>query len=134
MADHGVAWTPTLSAVTQPVPADRPEADRRRQQGWLDALRANLPRAVALGVPVLAGTDVTAHGSVAGEVALLVEYGLDPVDAVRSATTTARAFLGAPGIADGAPADFVTYDADPRDDVAVLRQPVAVVRRGVRVR
>lgn len=134
MAERGIAWTPTLSAVTSPPPPDQPERDRARRAGWLDALRANLPRAVALGVPVLAGTDTTAHGSVAGEVALLVEYGLDPVDALRAATTTARAFLGAPGIADGAPADFVTYDADPRDDVGVLRHPVAVVRRGVRVR
>jgi imidazolonepropionase-like amidohydrolase len=133
MAERGIAWTPTLSAITAPPPPDRPEADRRRHAGWLDALRANLPRAVALGVPVLAGTDTVAHGALAGEVALLVEFGLDPVDALRSATTTARAFLGAPGIEDRAPADFVTYGADPRSDVGVLRHPVAVVRRGVRV-
>ncbi len=132
MAARGVAWTPTLSAVTQGRP-DAPERDRRRRADWLDAMRANLPRAVALGVPVLAGTDTAAHGSVAGEVALLVEFGLTPVEAMRAATTTARTFLGAEGLTDGAVADFVTYDADPRDDVRVLREPVAVVRRGVRV-
>lgn len=63
-----------------------------------------------------------------------MEFGLEPVDALRAATTAARAFLGAPGMGDGAPADFVTYDADPRADVTVLRHPAAVVRRGVRVR
>jgi imidazolonepropionase-like amidohydrolase len=77
---------------------------------------------------------MTPHGTVAGEVALLVEFGLGPVDALRAATTAARAFLGAPGLADGAPADLVTYDADPRDDPAVLKTPAAVVRNGVRVR
>lgn len=66
MAERGIAWTPTLSAVTAQSPRERSDADERRHHGWLDAIRANLPRALALGVPVLAGTDTTAHGSVAG--------------------------------------------------------------------
>jgi imidazolonepropionase-like amidohydrolase len=136
MAERGVAWTPTLAAVTTPAPPDHPDRVRseRRRHDWMDAMRALLAPAVARGVPVLAGTDTAAHGSLAREVALLVEFGLEPVDALRSATTTARAFLGAPGIEAGAPADLVTYDADPRDDVTVLATPAAVVRRGVRVR
>ena len=133
MADRGAAWTPTLSAVTAANP-DASAADRRRQADRLDAMRAALPRAVALGVPVLAGTDTAPHGSIAGEVRLLVEFGLSPVDALRAATTTARAFLGVPALTDGAPADLVTYDADPREDPDGLARPVAVVRRGVRVR
>jgi imidazolonepropionase-like amidohydrolase len=131
MAANGTAWTPTLSALTK---TDGDEAASRRRQDAIDRVRATLPHAVALGVPVLAGTDTVAHGSIAAEVALLVEFGLDPVEALRSATTTARTFLGAPGIEDGAPADVVTYDADPREDPEVLRTPAAVVRRGVRVR
>ncbi|HEX8004676.1 MAG TPA: amidohydrolase family protein [Mycobacteriales bacterium] len=134
MAARGAAWTPTLSAATSPPPPDAPAESRRRQTAWLDNLRATLPRAAAHGVRVLAGTDTVPHGSIAGEVALLVEFGLDPVAALRAATTSAREFLGAPGIEDGAPADVVTYDADPRDDPEVLRSPAAVVRRGVRVR
>ena len=133
MAGRGAAWTPTLSAVTQPNP-DATEADRQRKNDWLDTMRATLPRAVALGVPVLAGTDTVAHGALAGEVRLLVEFGLAPLDALRAATTTARAFLGAPGLDDGAPADLVTYDADPREDPEVLARPAAVVLRGTRVR
>lgn len=127
MASRGVAWTPTLSAVTAPRP------DGTRNEDVLDSMRAHLPEAVASGVPVLAGTDTAPHGSVAAEVALLASFGLDPVDAIRAATTTARAFLGAPLLEPGAPADLVTYDADPRSDIGVLASPVAVVRRGVRV-
>ena len=132
LAARGTAWTPTLSAITAPH-EDATAEDRRRRAGWLDNMREQLPRAVALGVPVLAGTDTVAHGSIAGEVRLLTEFGLSPVDALRAATTTARAFLGAPALTDGAPADLVTYDADPREDPAVLAAPVAILRRGRRV-
>lgn len=117
MAERGTAWTPTLSAVTA------------KPNDLADGMRATLPVAMRLGVPVLAGTDTAPHGSIAGEIALLHEFGLDPVDAIRAATTTARSFLG---VAAGA--DLVTYDADPREALDVLRHPVAVVRDGVRIR
>jgi imidazolonepropionase-like amidohydrolase len=117
MAERGTAWTPTLSAVTS------------KPNDLADGMRAMLPVARRLGVPVLAGTDTTPHGSVAGEIALLHEFGLDPVDAIRAATTTAREFLGVP-----AGVDLVTYDADPREDLDVLRHPVAVISNGVRIR
>jgi imidazolonepropionase-like amidohydrolase len=79
-------------------------------------------------VPVLAGTDVV--GSLPREVALLAELGLDPVQALAAASDGARRFLGveAPGC------DVVTYDADPREDPAVLATPAAVVIGGVRIR
>lgn len=89
MADRGTAWTPTLTAVTTPRDGAS-DADRERRGAWLDNMRALLPRAAALGVPVLAGTDTAPHGAIAREVALLVEFGLDPVGALRAATTTAR--------------------------------------------
>jgi imidazolonepropionase-like amidohydrolase len=54
--------------------------------------------------------------------------------ALRAASTAAREFLGRPGLDDGAPADVVTYDADPRDDPAVIGRPAAILRAGVRVR
>jgi hypothetical protein len=43
----------------------------------------------------------------------------------------ARAYLGVPG---GPASDLVTYEADPRDDLAVLARPPAIVRHGIRVR
>ena len=133
MARDGIAWTPTLSAVTTPPAPDAGEESRQRHAAWVENMRAAVPLAQRHGVTVLAGTDTTPHGSIAGEVALLVEYGLDPTAALRAATTAARDFLGAPGIEDGAPADVVTYDADPREDPEVLRTPAAVVLRGRRV-
>jgi imidazolonepropionase-like amidohydrolase len=90
-----------------------------------------IPLAARLGVALLAGTDTV--GTVVDEVRQLVDYGLEPVDALRAASTAARAFLGEPGLDDGAAADLVTFDDDPRDDPGVLARPAAVVLNGRRV-
>jgi imidazolonepropionase-like amidohydrolase len=42
----------------------------------------------------------------------------------------ARSYLGLGGLAEGAPADTVTYDADPRRDLGQLAVSRAVVLRG----
>jgi imidazolonepropionase-like amidohydrolase len=83
--------------------------------------------AVRAGIPVLTGSDVV--GSVPAEIALLVDCGLEPIDALRAATTTAVGFLG-----PDAPPAVVTYEEDPREDPTVLTTPTAVVIGGTRVR
>lgn len=100
----------------------------------VEALRAAVPTAERLGVTVLAGTDMLGHGDLAGEVVALVELGLSPVAALDAAPGAARRYLGLPGLEPGQPAELVTYDADPRDDPAVLADPVAVVHAGRRIR
>jgi imidazolonepropionase-like amidohydrolase len=85
--------------------------------------------AVRLGVSVLTGSDVV--GSVPREIALLVECGLEPVDALRASTETAVRFLGRD--AADAPPSIVTFDEDAREDLAVLTRPAAIVIGGVRV-
>lgn len=89
------------------------------------------------GVPVLVGTDAggtIAHGRLADEAAEMVRAGIPARDVVAAASWRTRTWLGVPGIAEGASADVVVYDADPRTDVAVLAAPRAVVLRGRRVR
>ena len=87
-----------------------------------------LPYAVAQGVPVLAGTDVA--GSMAREVALLAELGLEPAQALSAGSDAARTFLGF----QPAAANIVTYAHDPRDDPSLLDTPTAVVVNGIRIR
>jgi len=60
----------------------------------------------------------------------LHEYGLSPELALAAATTDARRYLGAPDLAEGAPADLVLYDGDPRDDPAALASPALVMVGG----
>jgi len=84
-------------------------------------------------VRVYCGTDAGGslpHGLVAQEVAELVAAGLPAPDALTAASWGARAWLGSPALEEGAPADLVVYPADPREDVAVLAHPTAVVLRG----
>jgi imidazolonepropionase-like amidohydrolase len=131
MARTGAAWTPTLCAVLG-VPASAPEAARRRAADHRQRLPELLPLARRLGVPVLAGTDTA--GPIAREIALLAECGLEPTAALEAATTTSYRFLGEPFDRAGQPATLVTYQDDPREDLAVLSSPVAVVIDGVRVR
>jgi imidazolonepropionase-like amidohydrolase len=128
MADRGTAWTPTVGALLALLDApDMTPQRRRRLQEGRARIAELLPLAVRLGVPVLAGTDVT--GSIPREVALLARMGLEPQDALAAASTWPRRFLGA-----AKTADIVTYQHDPRQDPDQLARPAAVVAGGVRLR
>jgi imidazolonepropionase-like amidohydrolase len=84
-------------------------------------------------VPVFAGTDAgggIAHGVIADEVRALHQAGLPAEAALASASWAARAWLGLPCIEEGAPADVVVYDTDPRTDLEALRRPQRMLLRG----
>ncbi len=86
--------------------------------------------AVEAGVTVLAGTDSRPNGRVADEVRALAAAGVPAHQALGAASWTARAYLGLAGLTEGAPADAVVYDRDPRTDLAQLDAPRAVILRG----
>jgi imidazolonepropionase-like amidohydrolase len=131
MAGTGAAWTPTLCAVLG-LSATAAEAARQRAESYRERLRDLLPLAHQLGVPLLTGTD--AAGSVVREIGLLAEHGLEPVAALRAATTAGYQFLGERYDEAGQLVTLVTYDADPREDLAALAAPAAVIIDGARVR
>lgn len=131
MSARGVAWTPTLIALNRPISPETAPDRRRFIEEARERVRALLPRAVERGVRVLAGTD--ALGTIVDEVRWLIEYGLEPRDALRAASSSGREFLGLAALEDGAPGDVTTYDADPRDDPVVLARPVAILRAGARI-
>jgi len=131
MAQAGVAWTPTLCAVLA-VPGTAPEPARRRVAEYRERLGELLPAARRLGVTVLAGTDTA--GTIVREITLLAEHGLAPAAALEAATTAGYRFLGEPFGQPGRPATLVTYQDDPREDLAVLSSPRAVLIDGIRVR
>ncbi len=88
------------------------------------------------GVRLLVGTDAGGtieHGRIAAETAELARAGVPDADVVGAASWRTREYLGVPGLEEGASADLVVYDADPRRDVRVLADPRAVVLRGQRV-
>jgi imidazolonepropionase-like amidohydrolase len=91
------------------------------------------------GVHLLAGTDTPAPEVVPGfalheELALLVEAGLTPMQALLAATSSAARFLGKEKdsgmIAAGKYADLVLLDADPLENIRNTRKIRAVVVQG----
>ncbi len=127
MASRGTAWTPTLCAsLGQLDNPDLPPESRRKLEEARERLTELLPLAVRLGVPVLAGTDVV--GSIPREVALLVQIGLEPAEALAAASTWPREYFAA-----AAASDIVTYHNDPRADPAELTRPAAVIVGGTRL-
>ena len=95
--------------------------------------RETLLNAREAGVRLFVGSDgggVARHGELAGEMEAMVDLGIPAAEVVAAASWEAREWLGFDGLTEGASADFVVYDADPREDLSVLRRPVRVVLRG----
>ena len=132
MAAQGTALTPTYTPWAGQLDQIRGLGSPAREW-FLDGYARLGPLTVAAydaGVTVLAGTDFRPHGTVAAEVRHLAAGGLPPQAALGAACWTARAFLGLPGLTDGAPADFVVYERDPLTDLDVLDHPDHVVLNG----
>ncbi|MFF4502051.1 amidohydrolase family protein [Streptomyces sp. NPDC001401] len=135
MAAHGTVYVPTLTTFARSAP--RRTRDTPRERLWHaghEIMVRRVREAHDAGVTVLAGTDSAPFGNVATEVGHLIAAGLPAEAAVGAASWTARAFLGLPGLTEGALADITVYDADPRREPAVLRHPRRIVLRGLVVR
>lgn len=88
------------------------------------------------GISVYVGTDAGGtlpHGLVRSEIAALAGAGVPLSYVVAQASWAAREWLGLPGLTEGAPADLIVYDHDPRRDLAVLFAPRHTVLRGMLV-
>jgi imidazolonepropionase-like amidohydrolase len=93
----------------------------------------------AAGVPILAGTDTTAPfvfpgSSLHEELALLVQAGLKPMQALEAATKLPAEFLGKQQtqgtIEQDKTADLLLLDANPLDDIHNTQKIRAVILRG----
>lgn len=133
MAAQGTALVPTLNAFAASAFRVRAwDPGPRRDSylaGWA-ALPSTARAAYEAGVTVLAGTDTHPCGTVAEEVERLISAGLPRAAAVGAASWTARAWLGLPGLTDGAPADLVIFDEDPVAHPDVLHHPRRIILRG----
>jgi imidazolonepropionase-like amidohydrolase len=140
LAERGIPVTPTLLQIGE-FETFAAQADGRypRFAARMRELHANRYAQVRAlheaGVPLLVGTDaggLREHGMIAAECAELVAAGVPAADVVAAASWRARHFLGLGQLVEGSSADLVVYPADPREDVAVLAHPSAIVLRGRR--
>jgi imidazolonepropionase-like amidohydrolase len=138
MAARGTAVVPTLVNVEN-FPGFA-TAGEQKFPSYASTMRrlyatsgAVVRAAYEAGVPVFAGTDAGGgidHGLIADEVRALHAAGLPAEAALAAASWSAREWLGLPGIEEGAPADLVVYDTDPRKDLDSLQRPQRTVLRG----
>jgi imidazolonepropionase-like amidohydrolase len=138
MVERDIAWVPTLFPG-----AGRVAAEFSMSIGipletveWIrtifDRQSEMVGRAARAGVRILAGTDAGQgpHGMIVEQVRLLIKAGLSVEQALGAASWDARAFLGFPGLTEGAPADLVIYDKDPREWVDALERPALIMLDG----
>ena len=144
MKKHGTWYVPTISAgrfVAEKAKIDgfypavvRPKAAR------IGALiQATFGRAWKAGVKIGFGTDagVSLHGDNADEFLFMVEAGMPPAEALRTATVNAAQVLGVDDIGQLAPgfrADVVAMPGDPLADIRAVKQVDFVMKDGVVVR
>ncbi len=101
-----------------------------------EAYAERVARAHRAGVRLAFGTDAgaTPHGRGAEQFALMVDAGISPADAIRSATVVAAELLGvgeqAGSIAVGKWADLIAIRGDPLEDVSVLTEVRFVMKGG----
>jgi imidazolonepropionase-like amidohydrolase len=109
--------------------------DKERQIG--KAQRENFQRAARAGVKIAFGTDagVYPHGLNARQFRFMVRYGLTPMQAIQSATTSAADLLGwsdrVGSVVPGRYADLVAVDGDPLADITLLEHVNFVMKGGV---
>lgn len=136
MKEKGIALCPTIAA-TESISGYRgwkkgidpdPAGVKRKHYIFTEALKA--------GVTIVMGGDVGVfpHGDNAREMILMAEYGMKPIDVLRSATSVnAEVFrlnhLG--NIRSGYLADLVAVEGNPADDIKAVKQVKLVMKDGV---
>jgi len=96
-------------------------------------------RAFRSRIKIAFGTDAGCfpHGQNAKEFAVLVEWGMRPLDAIRAATLSAADLLGVPDrgvIAPGKLADIIAVPGNPLEDATRLQQVCFVMKGGTVVK
>ncbi|MBW3565466.1 MAG: amidohydrolase family protein [Acidobacteria bacterium] len=135
MKERRVFLVPTTYLVDALELDALPPLLRRKAEFVLPEARKRLREAIAAEVPIAFGTDsaVYPHGDNAKELGVLVDLGMTPAQALRTATLNAAELLGVDDratIAPGKLADMIAVDGDPLRDVSVLEDVDWVMKGG----
>jgi imidazolonepropionase-like amidohydrolase len=136
MAERGVALCPTLAAGDATAQYAGWKKGVDPEPARFASKRASFKAALAAGVTICNGSDVGvfSHGDNARELELLVDYGMSPLDVLRSATSvTARALqlenrIGQ--IKAGLLADLIAVEGDPTQSIGAVRAVRMVMKGG----
>jgi imidazolonepropionase-like amidohydrolase len=107
-----------------------------KEKGIGKLQRQNFRHAYLSGTKMAFGTDggVYPHGDNARQFAIMVEYGMKPLEAIQAATVNAADLVGWAGkagvVAPGSYADLIAVNGDPLEDVKVLERVRFVMKGG----
>lgn len=144
MLSRGVVFVPTLAAPYQIVQAGEqagmPDYVLEKSRRVMDAHRKSFEWAVSAGVTIAAGNDggtpFNPSDDLVTEIRLMVEYGMNPLAALRAATLGSAKALGLSAqtgtIQEGKWADCLILDqnVDPIEDVQALSKVWKVIKQG----
>lgn len=133
MARRGVYWVPTLTVGLYVAPG--------RGGNWqkmADLQRENFAKAMKKGVKIALGTDAGGFDwkkvNQAKEFEYYVQYGMTPMQAIRTGTSVAAELLGwsenAGTVEAGKWADLVAVSGDPLKDITELQKVKFVMKGG----
>jgi imidazolonepropionase-like amidohydrolase len=142
MKQHGTWYVATIHAgrfvaAQAEVPGYFPDIVRPKAAAIGPLIQATFARAHKAGVKIAFGTDcgVGPHGDNARELGFMVEGGMTPMNAIRSATSSAAELLGVQDrlgtVEPGKLADLIAVDGDPLADIDVMRDVRFVMKEGV---
>ncbi|WP_308911241.1 Xaa-Pro dipeptidase [Pseudokordiimonas caeni] len=123
---------------TQATGAERgvPEENMRKDREVAQAQRDNFAKAVKAGVNMVYGTDtgVYPHSQAARQFAVMVQYGMTPLQAIQAATINSARLLKQENefgsLKEGLKADIVAVKGDPLKDVTLLQNVQFVMKDG----
>ena len=136
MKEKGVALCPTLEAGEAIEHYNGWKKDLGLQPERITQKKVSFKLALEAGVDILFGGDVGVftHGENYKELELMVEYGMAPIDALKSATSiNARVFhlktLGQ--IKKGYLADIIAVDGNPTENIHKMKNVSFVMKDGI---
>ncbi len=136
MAEKGVYWCPTLF-VNEYVAEGRAKLGSPINLYFQQSIESTFKKAIKMGVKLTYGTDIGGYDwnlSQAKDFSYFVQWGLSPIQAIQTATTTAAELLGMQGkigeIKAGAFADIIAIKKDPTKEINALQHIDWVMKDG----
>lgn len=136
MLKQGTWYVPTLGVYYTDWSPENTE-DGKRDRARASEHEVSFKKALKAGVKIAFGTDMGGipwTEPIANEFGFMVRFGMSPMDAIKSATSTAANLLDMKGdigvIAPGAFADIMAVQGDPLTNVEALKSVKFVMKDG----